>query len=227
MKEKPRERLARFGVEGLKNDELLALILKTGYKGKPVFDLAKELISKHAGLIDMTYKELSSMKGIGPTKAAVIVAAKELVMRHFQQSSIVPRITGPMEVIAQVNEIRDRQKENFVVIYLNARNELLRKEFVSIGTLNLSIVHPREVFGPAIEHHAMSLILTHNHPSGDPAPSANDKDITVKLVRAGDILGIEVVDHVIITKTGYYSFKEQNPALLCADADPGLLNDTK
>lgn len=226
MKEKPREKLVRFGPEGLKDEELLALILKTGYKGKTVFDLAKELTMKHKNLLDLPYKELTEIKGVGPTKAAVILAAKELVLRKLQTST-VPRITGPVEVIAQVAEIRDRQKENFVVLYLNARNELITKEFISIGTLNLSIVHPREVFAPAIEHHAVSLIMTHNHPSGDATPSNNDKEITRKLVRSGDILGIEVLDHVIVTKPGYYSFKEQNPAMLSPDTENDLINDKK
>jgi len=215
MTEKPREKIIRFGPDGLKNHELLALILKTGYKGKPVFELAKELLEKYPDLIELPYRELVKIKGIGTTKSAAIVAARELVNRTASaKSNRLSKITNPADILPYVAEIRDRKKECFVVLYLNARNEVINKEFVSIGTLDTSIVHPREVFSPAVEKRAAYVILTHNHPSGDCNPSENDRQITKKLVKCGDILGIEIMDHVIMAKNNYYSFKENCPEYL-------------
>ena len=209
MKEQPREKLARLGPEGLKNSELLALLLRTGYKGKNVFTLAENLLQKYpkSELFEMPYKNLSKIKGIGKSRAAVIVAGCELSRRLFNKSTHL-QIIKPLDVVAQVQEIISRKKEHFVAIYLNARNELLRREFISIGILDASIVHPREVFGPAIEHCAASIILVHNHPSGNTNPSEDDRNLTKKLIDSGEILGIEVLDHIIVSSNDYFSFKD-------------------
>lgn len=207
--EMPREKLLRVGPDGLKDEELLSLILHTGYKGKHVLSMSKSILQKyHKQLFNLSYKELSNIKGIGWAKASTIIAAKELFVRHFYKNSI-PKISTPEDVIANVQEICSRKKENFVVLYLNARNELIYKEFISVGSLTASIVHPREVFYPAIKHHAVSIILTHNHPSGDPTPSIDDKELTKKLIESSKILSIDIIDHIIVTINSYFSFREK------------------
>lgn len=214
MKEQPREKLSRLGPEGLKNSELLALLLRTGYKGKNVFMLADSILKKYSErtLLEMPYSELSKIKGIGKSKAASIIAGYELSKR-IQNNKARAVVSTPQDVLNLVNEIRNRKKEHFVALYLNARNELVHKEIISIGILDASIVHPREVFAPAIEKRASSIILIHNHPSGNNSPSDNDCDLTRRLVESGKILGIEILDHIIVTENDYYSMKENE--LIC------------
>ena len=144
--EKPRERLARGGATVLKDDELLAILLRTGYPGKDVLALSRELTKRFPGkkMFDLSFSELAKIKGIGSTRAATLLAAWELVRRHGNGTGGLPVITTPEDVCAQVTDIRARKKEHFVVLYLNTRNQLLHREFVSIGTLNSSLVHPRE-----------------------------------------------------------------------------------
>ena len=211
MKEQPREKLARLGLDGLNDSELLALLLRVGYKGKSVFELANDILKKcskkNKSIFELSYKELSKLKGIGKSKAATILAGFELTRRALTKQTRVV-ISEPTDAVNQISEIRLRKKENFVVLYLNARNELIHKEFISIGTLNASLVHPREVFAPAIEHRAIGLVLTHNHPSGDVNPSDDDLELTKIVVESGRMLGIEVFDHVIVTEAEYFSLKE-------------------
>ncbi|MEW6040825.1 MAG: DNA repair protein RadC [Elusimicrobiota bacterium] len=212
--EKPREKLARLGVEGLKEEELVALILRTGYSGKNVMALASEISRKYPGrkILEMPYSELSALKGMGNSRAAAILAGFELAKRALVQSKRV-QITNPQDALSQVDEIRYRRKENFVALYINARNELICKEFISIGTLDASIAHPREVFSPAILCSAFGVILSHNHPSGSATPSDYDRKMTRQLVEAGKILGIEVLDHIIVTPEDFYSFRENGDIL--------------
>ncbi len=214
MKEQPREKLSRLGPEGLKNSELLALLLRTGYKGKNVFMLADGILKKYPEkvLFEMPYNQLSKIKGIGKSKAASIIAGYELGKR-LQDKKTRATISTPNDVLNLVDEIRTRKKEHFVALYMNARNELVHKEIISIGILDASIVHPREVFAPAIEKRASSIILVHNHPSGNNSPSDNDCDLTRRLIESGKILGIEVLDHIIVTENDYYSMKENE--LIC------------
>lgn len=209
MTEKPREKLKRLGVEGLKDEELLALILRTGYKGKNAMGIAKNLLDKYKtkSFIDITYSDLRKIKGIGEAKAAEIVAAIEFAKRCLKKP--IGRIKSAEDIIPYVIELRDRKKENFVVLYLNAKNVVIWKEYISIGTLDTSVIHPRDVFAPAIEKKANSLIIVHNHPSGDATSSEDDKNLTKILVKAGEILGIEVLDHIIVTKESFFSFKEE------------------
>jgi len=216
MKEElPREKLERLGPEGLKNNELLALLLRTGYKGKNVHLLADWILKKYSEktLFEMPYSHLSKIKGIGKSKAASIIAGYELSKR-IQNNKARASISTPQDVLNIVNEIRTRKKEHFVALYLNARNEMIHKEIISVGILDASIVHPREVFAPAIEKRASSIILIHNHPSGNVSPSDNDCDLTKRLIESGKILGIEVLDHIIVTENDYYSMKENE--LICS-----------
>jgi len=202
----PREKLFSSSPASLKDEELLAIILGTGYKGKDVLALSKEILQKHRveDLVNMTPKELKKIKGIGMAKASIIAAANELAIRG---RSRISSIKNPSDILPLVTDIRAKKKEHFVVFYLNARNEVIHKEFVSIGTLSSSLVHPREVFKSAIEHSAASIICVHNHPSGDITPSEDDIKLTKRLVSSGLLLGIEVLDHIIITETDYNSMK--------------------
>ncbi|MBI4346121.1 MAG: DNA repair protein RadC [Elusimicrobia bacterium] len=135
--------------------------------------------------------------------------ARELVRRFDRPAESAPDVGGPRQVYEQLHWLRRRRKEHFVALYVNARNRLLHVETVSIGTLTASLVHPREVFGPAVERAAAGLIVAHNHPSGDPRPSAEDRAATRRLERAGRILGVPLLDHVVVAESGYYSFREE------------------
>ncbi|MBU0951207.1 MAG: DNA repair protein RadC [Elusimicrobia bacterium] len=217
MKEKPREKLTRLGAQGLKDNELLALLLRTGYKGKNVSVLADEILAKYplTELLKLTYGELSALKGVGKSKAAGIIAGHEFSKRTINRPDKVI-ISKPQDVLVLLHGIRAKQKEHFVVLYLNARNELIHKEYISIGILNASIVHPREVFAPAIEHLASSIIVAHNHPSGDTTPSEDDNKLTKRLIESGKLLGIEVLDHIIVSEKEHFSFTSGADNLFCA-----------
>ena len=211
--ERPREKLAKKGARALKKEELLAVLLRTGLKGKNALEVANDILVKYGDkkLLDASYEELRNMRGVGPTKAIQILAAIELGSRLFKEKSEKEiYINSPEDIAKELSHIKENKKENFVVLYLDARNKLIYKETVSIGSLNANLVHPREVFEPAVRHLAAQIILAHNHPSGDPEPSEDDLEITKRLTESGKILGIEVVDHIIITKTGFLSFKEKN-----------------
>lgn len=212
--ERPRERLIKFGEQALSVQELLQLILGRGTVGESVVVTAQKLLT-HFGslqkLADASIEEMSTIKGIGLAKAAQIKAAFEIGRRLSTQtlSYESKELNDPEKVHKLVrSRLKDYNKEHFYLIVLNSRNCSINE--VSIGTVNANLVHPREVFAEAIKNKAASVILAHNHPSGDPEPSEDDLEITKRLVEAGKILGIEVVDHVIITKTGFISFKEKN-----------------
>lgn len=210
--DRPREKLEKKGARALHKSELLAIILRTGIKGKNALQVAQDILSKYGDkkLIDVSYKELRNMRGVGPSKAAQIIAAIELGKRLYKEK--VKKevfITSPEDILKEVDHIKENKKENFIGLYLDARNRLIYKETVSIGTLNANLVHPREVFEPAVRNLAAQIILAHNHPSGDPEPSEDDLEITKRLVEAGKILGIEVVDHIIVTKDEFLSFKDK------------------
>lgn len=210
--EKPREKMIEKGTDALKDSELLAILLGSGYTGKNALQLAKKILSKYPlkRLKNMPLDNLRKLKGIGYAKACLIRAAFEFSKRAFMlEEDLLPIVKKPKDVVNQVTEIRKHRKENFVVLYLNARNEVIHKETVSIGTLNASLVHPREIFQPAVAKSAASVILTHNHPSGNTSPSEDDIEITRRMVKAGEIMGIEVLDHVIVSERGYRSLKEE------------------
>ena len=166
--ERPREKLTKKGAKALKKEELLAIILRSGLKGKNAVEVAKDILEKYGDkkLLDASYEELRNIRGVGPTKAVQILAAIELGSRLFKEKSEKEvYINSPQDVTKETEHIKENKKENFVVLYLDARNKLIYKETVSIGSLNANLVHPREVFEPAIRNLAAQIILTHNHPS--------------------------------------------------------------
>jgi len=210
--ERPREKLEKKGAQALHKKELLSIILRTGIKGKNVLQVAQDILTKYGDkkLIDVSYEELRNMHGVGPSKAAQVIAAIELGKRLYKEKVEEEIfINSSQDVLKEVSHIRENKKENFVVLYLDARNKLIYKETISIGILNASLVHPREVFEPAVKNLAAQIILAHNHPSGDPEPSEDDLTLTKRLVEAGKIMGIEVTDHIIVAKSGFVSFKEK------------------
>ena len=212
--ERPRERLQKFGPEALSAQELLALIIGRGIPQKSVINIAQELLAKFGNIkaiSQATLEELCQIKGIGLAKAAQIKACFELGKREDLEPELKNfDIKDPEAVVKAIrSSIKDKAKEHFKLILLNPRNKIIGISTISIGTLNASLVHPREVFKDAITHSAASVVLAHNHPSGDPEPSEDDLKITNKLVDSGKILGIEVIDHIIIGKNNFCSFKER------------------
>lgn len=207
--DRPREKLEMKGPQALRDEELLAIILRTGYKGKSVLEVAKEILKKYRGekLASSSLETLRKIKGVGLSRAASLIAAFELTKRILNNSTL-PKIEKPEDVLAQVTYLRDKKKEYFVALYLNARNQLIHKETISIGSLNASLVHPREVFQPAIVLSAASIILVHNHPSGDCQPSEDDLELTKKLIQAGEIIGIEILDHLVLSREIFLSLKQ-------------------
>lgn len=199
------------GAENLKDSELLAILLRTGKAGKNVIEIASQILIKYSKkrLLQMTYQDLVKIGGIDSAKATTLLAAFELAKRAMEVNDTnLPTIVTPKDVVAQLTDLRHNKKEHFIAIYLNARNQLVHKETISMGTLNANLVHPREVFEPALKHSAAGIMVAHNHPSGDPKPSEDDLEITKRLADAGKMMGINVMDHVIVSKTGYFSFKE-------------------
>jgi len=210
--EMPRERLERLGPEALKDTELLAILLGTGYTGRNVLEVTGAILKKHPKeeLVNLPFDDLTAMKGIGKAKAALLIAAFELSKRALQQGiSLRPVITRPGDAVSLVADLREKRKEYFIALYLNARNQLLHRETISIGTLSSSLVHPREVFQPGVTLSAAGIIMAHNHPSGDTTPSQEDLRLTDRMVKAGEIMGIEVLDHLIVGGDGFFSFKEK------------------
>ena len=209
--EMPRERLIRLGPQALKDEELLALVLGTGYRGQHVLDLAERILRDYPKevLVDMDLGQLSQISGLGKAKAGGLVAAFELARRGLGKGlGVWPVIISPLDVLPLLTEIKDQQREHFLCFYLNARNQVIHKEVVSIGSLSSSIVHPRELFQAAVSQAAASVIMAHNHPSGEVSPSQDDIDLTRRLVRAGEIMGIDVLDHLIIGVDDFLSLKE-------------------
>jgi DNA repair protein RadC len=211
--ERPRERLVKFGEQALSAQELLQLILGRGVAGESVAVTAQKLLSQFGSLqklSEASIEELSSIKGIGLAKATQIKATFEISRRLSTQVPTYKskELTDPEKVYRLIKgKLKDYHKEHFYIIALNSRNHSIAE--VSVGSLNASVVHPREVFAEAIKNKAASVIFAHNHPSGDPEPSENDLLLTKKLVESGKILGIEVADHIIMAKDSFFSFKNK------------------
>jgi len=216
LSERPRERLAKLGSEALSSQEILALILGRGIKGESVIITAQKLLSRFGNLKNLasaSIEELTQTKGIGPAKAAQIKATFELSKRLEHSSNEDTKITvkSPEDVVKTARSLlKGKKKEHFVVICLDTRNHLIKTSTVSIGSLDCSIVHPREVFKDAISSSAASVIFIHNHPSGDPTPSEDDIKMTKRLIEAGEIIGIEVLDHIILCDSEHLSMKAKN-----------------
>ncbi|MCX6791364.1 MAG: DNA repair protein RadC [Candidatus Gribaldobacteria bacterium] len=209
--DRPREKLISKGVANLKDAELLAILLNTGVAGENVLQVALRILKQYPkrDFLKLSFKELSSIKGVGQVKACLLLASCEFIKRALEvKEEIAPIIKTVEDVVAQSIYMKDKQREHFMVLYLNARNELIFKKPMFVGTLNANIVHPREIFGEAIKQNAAFVIFCHNHPSGNEQPSQADLEINKRLVEAGKIMGIEALDHIIITKTRVFSFKE-------------------
>ncbi len=215
--ERPRERLWKYGPEVLSNAELLAIIIRTGNRNETALALAQRMLSELGQgeglsfLVDATVEELTKVKGISMAKACAIKAAVELGKRIGGIKSIDKVfIRSPRDVAnLLMNEMRYLKKEYFRTIQLNVKNQVLAVEDISVGSLNSSIVHPREVFKGPIRRSSAAIILIHNHPSGDPSPSREDIEVTRRLYEAGKLLGIDVLDHIIIGDGIYTSLKEK------------------
>jgi DNA repair protein RadC len=216
LSERPRERLFKLGSEALSVQEILALILGRGIKGESVMVTSQKLLSRFGnlkGVADASVEELTQMKGIGPAKAAQIKAALELSKRLEADVGEKPQpiLKSPEDVAAVVkSKLKGKKREHFWVLCLDTRNRLINDKLVSIGSLDTSIVHPREVFKEAVSSSAASVIFVHNHPSGDPEPSKEDIELTKRLVQAGEIIGIDVLDHIIVCDKSYLSLKAKN-----------------
>ena len=209
----PRERLRALGASALSDAELLALLLRTGGAGASALSVARELVDRFGDLrclAQASATRLSRAHGVGPAKAASLLAALEIGRRSAEQRLPVGRpIQRPEDVHRHFYlRLREARQECFTVLLLDGRHRLIGEVLVSQGTLTASLVHPREVFRSALQEAAAALVLVHNHPSGDPSPSREDREVTERLVRAGEILGVRVVDHVIVAERGYHSFRE-------------------
>jgi len=211
--ERPRERLLNLGIEALAAQEILALILGSGVKGESVMVTAQRLLIEFGnlkGIAEASVEELTQLKGIGPAKAAQLKAAFELGKRMESPTARKGRIRNPEDAVAQIrSKLKGKKKEHFWVILLDTRNQVIKEVESSVGSLNASIVHPREVFKEAISASAASVILVHNHPSGDPQPSEEDMKLTKRLAEAGTLMGIEVLDHIILGDKEYISLKNK------------------
>ena len=216
LAERPRERLLKLGIEALSTQEILALILGRGIKGESVIVTAQKLITKFGNIENISnasISELSQINSIGPAKAAQIKAAFELGKRSLSTpiQSHKSSIKTPQDVLQSIgNRLKGKKKEHFLVLSLDTRNNLIDIQTISMGSLDSSIVHPREVFKEAISSCAASVIFVHNHPSGNTESSEEDIKITRRLVEAGNILGIEVLDHIIVSDQSLLSMKAKN-----------------
>ena len=218
LNDRPREKMAANGAAVLTDAELIAILLRTGTAEKSAIDIASEmtadggLYKRLAGITRLN--ELTNIKGLGQAKAATVLAALEIGRRIASAKPIEKiHLSCPQDVADfLMPRLRYAAKEQFVVILLNSKNKVIGTEVVSEGSLSSSIVHPREVYAPAMLHHAAAIMVAHNHPSGEPKPSLEDEEVTRMLSRSGKVLGIPMIDHVIIGDGNYYSFLE-NEAL--------------
>lgn len=213
LEERPRERMIREGAEALSNQELLAILLRTGTHRESVLQLASRLLKEIGSirrLYDISIDELMQIKGIGQAKAVQIKAGVELGRRVAQKAKEQAVIRSPQDAAAYLIErLQLESQEKFYCLYLNTKNQVVFEKTVFVGSLNASIVHPREVYKEALKWSAASIIVAHNHPSGDPTPSHEDIQVTRRLKEAGEILGIECLDHLIIGADRYISLKEK------------------
>jgi DNA repair protein RadC len=208
--DRPREKMEKYGPGKLSDGELLAIILRTGTKDLNVLELSKKIIKKFGRekFPEAGFSELKKTFGLGPAKATEIMACFELG-RRFLNGKKSELILSPRDVWENTKDIRDNKKEHFVVFYLDTRNQKIQRDVISVGILNANLIHPREVFEPAIRHSAAQIIISHNHPSGDTNPSDDDLQVTKRLKSAGEILGIEITDHVIVSENSFLSLKNE------------------
>lgn len=205
----PREKAIKYGIENLCDRELLSIILGSGSKQNPIKKLSTKIllvIDKSNG--EATTDDLMMIKGVGLAKATLIGATMEFSRRRLSPS--IKKVSYPTDILPSVRHYVTRPQEYFIVISLNGAHEIIKTRVVSIGILNRTLIHPREVFSDALKDRAASLILSHNHPSGNLEPSIEDKEVTKRLIDAGDLLGIKILDHIIFSDKNYYSFTEHD-----------------
>ena len=206
--DRPREKLAAKGPEALSDTELLAILLGSGVKGKNVFQVASTILKKlDKDQEKVDVKSLEAIEGVGSARASTIIAALEFSRRRLIKDNV--SIKKAEDVVSLISHIADKKQEYFLCLSLNGANELINNRVVTVGLLNSSQVHPREVFADVIADRAASVIIAHNHPSGSLKPSADDIKITKQLIDSAKILGISLLDHIIISKKGYVSLKEK------------------
>jgi len=206
--DKPREKLVAKGVEALKNEELLAILLGSGVQGKDVRKLAKEIVVlMDEGFDRLSLQALCDIHGLGVAKASQILASIELSKRYLIRSN--KRITSAEDVYEELKSFSTKSQEHFLTITLDGASHIINTRTVFIGTLNQSLVHPREVFADAIADRAAGIIIAHNHPSGTLEASRADVQITQRLKEVSKLVGIELLDHVILAKDGFYSFSDE------------------
>jgi DNA repair protein RadC len=208
---RPRDKLCRFGVAGMSHAELLAVLLGSGTRGANVLEVAEGLVARYgvARLAGPTLKEWASNRGVGRVKGSRILAALELGRRLHAPPTDDPQVSSPSGAYSLVRDLKRARKEHLVALYLDAQNRLILRETISIGSLNTTRTHPREVLQPAIVHSALAFVLVHNHPSGSLEPSRDDVEFTRAMARAGDLLGISLYDHLIVSRRGYVSLRER------------------
>ncbi|MCK5643736.1 MAG: DNA repair protein RadC [Gammaproteobacteria bacterium] len=212
LENRPRERFLKNGAISLSDAELLAIILLKGTRDENVVDMSNRLISTYgiSNLSILTFSQLQKIKGIGPVKAMQVKALFEFNKRHNLSKQNGVSIKSAKDVFNYATEkLKDSDREIFIVLHLDTKNKIQKAETISIGTLNGTLIHPREIFKSAIKESANSIILVHNHPSGDPAPSDEDISITKRLIKAGELLNIKVLDHVIVGDGRYWSYNEE------------------
>lgn len=212
--ERPRERLLQFGASHLSNQELLAILLGSGTKKESVMGLSSRLLMHFEGLkllSEATIEELLSIRGIGQAKGVTLLAALEVGKRIHQYKPEERYVIRSPEDGADyvMEEMRSLNQEHLVALFLNTKNQVIHQQTIFIGGLNASIVHPREIFREAVKRSAASVVCAHNHPSGDPSPSQEDIHVTRRLVEAGKIMGIELLDHLVIGNNRFISLKEK------------------
>ncbi len=203
----PREKALEYGIKYLSDKELLAILLGCGTKDNPIDKLANQLLTlmdKNNGKVEIS--DLLTLRGVGDAKATLITAAIEFSRRRLCPS--ITKISYPTDILPAVRHFVTRAQEYFIVISLNGAHEIIKTRVVSIGILNRTIIHPREVFSDSLKERAASIILAHNHPSGNLEPSNEDIEVTKRLVESGELLGIKVLDHIIFSQNNYYSFTE-------------------
>jgi len=208
---RPRDKLLRFGTRGMSHAELLAVVLGSGIRGRNVLKVAEDLVARYgpSGLPSAGLQELAANPGIGRARACQILASLELGRRLTAPPADEPRVGSPAEAFGLVRDLKTARKEHLVALYLDAQNRLLLRETVSIGSLNTTRTHPREVLQPAIVHGALAFVLAHNHPSGSLDASRDDIEFTRTMARAGELMGISLYDHLIVSRRGYLSLRER------------------
>ena len=208
---RPREKMLKYGARALTSTELLAVVLGCGVEGENVLRVAEDLMRRHGaeGLPLLTLEGWRSSRGVGAVKACQLTAVFELARRILVRPSSEFRVGSPREAYELVRDLKRARKEHLVALYLDAQNYLIERETISIGSLNTTRTHPREILQPAILHSALSFVLVHNHPSGSLEPSRDDLDFTRSIARASELMGVGLADHLIVSPKGYVSLKER------------------